>query len=172
MNAIDYDALRAAIVSRAAHIEVTPVEPAHIEDIAWSGSRVHLENVAAQLRRVATGEVEYLAVRADGNAVSTGGIDFAKEAGAGTIWQLATHARLEGLGLASRLMQELESRSLRRGVNRFRLAVELDNARARRLYEHLGYRVTAESDASWDAEAADGSRFLYTTKVTEMVKIV
>jgi ribosomal protein S18 acetylase RimI-like enzyme len=168
----DYDALRAAIVSGAARIEVTPLSLAHIEDIAWSGSRAHLENVAVQLQRVATGEVEYLAVRADGEAVSKGGIDFAKETDAGTIWQLATHARLEGIGLASRLIQELESRSLRRGVNRVRLAVELDNARARRLYEHLGYRVMGESEVSWEAEAADRSRFLYATKVTEMVKVV
>jgi hypothetical protein len=49
--------------------------------------------------------------------------------------------------------------------------VELDNARARRLYEHLGYRVIGESETSWEAEAADGSRFLYTTTVTEMLKV-
>jgi ribosomal protein S18 acetylase RimI-like enzyme len=172
VGSIDYDALRVAIVSGAARIELTALEPARIEEIAWSGGRPHLENVATQLQRVDTGDVEYLVVRADGHAVSKGGIDLAKEPGAGTIWQVATHPQLEGLGLATRLIHELESRALRRGTNRLRLAVELDNTRAQRLYEHLGYRATDESEASWEAEAADGSRFLYTTKLTEMVKVV
>jgi ribosomal protein S18 acetylase RimI-like enzyme len=103
--------------------------------------------------------------------VSLGGIDFVKEASAGTIYQLATHPRLEGLGLATRLIGELEACALRRGVRRFRLGVELDNARARRLYEHLGYRYMGESEASWEAEADDGSRFLYTTTLAEMVSV-
>ena len=172
VNSVDYDALRVAIVSGVARIELTALDPTRIEDVAWSGGRPHLENVATQLQRVATGEVEYLVVRAAGHAVSKGGIDFAREPGAGTIWQVATHPHLEGLGLATRLIHELESRALRRGANRLRLAVELDNARAQRLYERLGYGATGESDASWEAEAADGSRFLYTTKLTEMVKVV
>jgi ribosomal protein S18 acetylase RimI-like enzyme len=172
VNAADHDALRTAIVSGAAHIEVTPLEPGDIEDIAWSGSRTHLENVALQLERVASGDVDYMAVRANGYAVSKGGIDFAEEAGAGTIWQLATHAHLEGLGLATRLIDELESRARERGVTRLRLAVGLDNERARRLYEYLGYRAIGESEVSWESEAADGSRFLYTTKVTQMLKVV
>ena len=172
VKSVDYDSLRVAIVSGAARVELTALDPARIEEIAWSGGGPHLENVATQLQRVDTGEVEYLVVRADGHAVSKGGIDFAKEPGAGTIWQLATHPQLEGLGLATRLIHELDSLALTRGANRLRLAVELDNARARRLYERLGYRAKGESEASWEAEAADGSRFLYTTKLTEMVKVV
>jgi ribosomal protein S18 acetylase RimI-like enzyme len=172
MASIDYGALRRAITSGAAVFEVTALGPADIEDIAWSGDASHLENVAEQLQRADSGEVEYLAVRADGCAVSKGGIDFAREPDAGTIWQLATHAQLEGIGLATRLTRELEARALKRGVNRLRLAVETDNARAQRLYEHLGYRAIGESEASWEAAAADGSRFRYTTKVIEMVKVV
>jgi hypothetical protein len=86
MPSTDYDALRRAITSGAAAIEVTPLEPSDIDDIAWSGSAAHLENVVEQLGRVETGEAEYLAVRADGHAVSKGGIDFARESDAGTIW--------------------------------------------------------------------------------------
>jgi ribosomal protein S18 acetylase RimI-like enzyme len=169
---VDYDALRIAIASGATRLEITALEPAGIDEIGWSGGRPHLESVAIELQRVDTGEVEYLLVRADGYGVSKGGIDFAKELDAGTIWQLATHPRLEGLGLATRLIHELESRAHERGVNRLRLAVEHDNTRARRLYDHLGYRVMGESEASWEAEATDGSQYLYTTKLTEMVKIV
>lgn len=87
------------------------------------------------------------------------------------MWQLATHPRLEGLGLATRLIHELEWRAVERGVRRLRLGVELDNKRARQLYEHLGYREIGQSEASWQAEAPDGSRYLYTTTVTEMEKV-
>jgi ribosomal protein S18 acetylase RimI-like enzyme len=172
VTGVDHDALRFAIASGATRIEITALKPAGIDEIAWSGGRPHLESVATQLQRVDTGEVEYLLVRADGYAVSKGGIDFANELDAGTIWQLATHPQLEGLGLAMRLIHELESRAHERDVNRLRLAVEHNNTRARRLYDHLGYRAMGESEASWEAEATDGSPFLYTTKLTEMVKVV
>jgi hypothetical protein len=114
--------------------------------------------------------VDYLAVRAGGVLVAKGGIDFAAEAGAGTIWQLATHPRLEGLGLATRLIGELEACALRRGVHRLRLGVEVDNPRARQLYERLGYEPIGESETAWEADAEDGSRFLYRTRLTEMAK--
>jgi ribosomal protein S18 acetylase RimI-like enzyme len=171
--AVDFDALRTSVLNGIVSLEVTPLTVEEIEQISWSGSRAHLENVVQQLRRVASGEVAYLAVRAaKGFPVATGGIDFAKEPGAGTIWQVATHPRLEGLGLAKRLMEELEARARRRGARRVRLGVEIGNDRARRLYEHLGYEPIGESEASWEAEAQDGSRFLYTTRLTEMVKVL
>jgi ribosomal protein S18 acetylase RimI-like enzyme len=166
----EYGALRASIGTGAIGVEVTPLQPDDLEAIGWSGSQSHLANVAVQLERVNTREVVYLAVRADPHVVAKGGVDFAKETATGTLYQLATHPRLEGLGLATRLVHELEMRAVERGIRRFRLDVELDNARARRLYEHLGYRRIGESEASWDAQAADGSRFLYTTTVTEMLK--
>src|SRR5436190_1208234 len=150
MPAIDYEALRADIVRGSAQITVMPLERRNIEDIAWSGSRSHLDNVVEQLERVGGGQVIYLVVRANGHAVAKGGIDFAKEAGSGTVWQLATHPRLEGVGLARRLIAELEQCAITRGVRRLRLGVELNNPRARRLYEHLGYRQIGESEASWD----------------------
>jgi hypothetical protein len=40
------------------------------------------------------------------------------------------------------------------------------------LYEHLGYRPLGESEAAYKADTDDGSRFLYTVKVTEMSKEV
>jgi ribosomal protein S18 acetylase RimI-like enzyme len=162
-----------SILNEIVNLDVGPLTVDQIEQISWSGSRAHLENVLQQLRRVASGEVEYLAVRASGAVpVAKGGIDFAKEPGAGTIWQVATHPQLEGLGLATRLMGELEARARRRGVGKLRLGVEIGNDRARQLYEHLGYEPIGESEASWEAEAKDGSRFLYTTSLTEMMKVV
>lgn len=168
--AVDVHVLRASIQSGNARLDITPLLPQEIEFIGWSGTRLHLDNVLAQLKRAPAGEVEYLMVRADGLPVAKGGIDFAKEPGAGVIWQLATHPQLQGLGLATRLIGELESRAVRRGVLRLRLGVETENLRALRLYEHLAYETIGESEASWVAEAEDGSPFLFTTTCIEMVK--
>ena len=167
---VDLNALRTAIVSGTESLDVTPLHAEEIELIAWSGSRTHLENVLGQLPRVATGAVEYLTVRAGGLPVAKGGIDFAKEPRAGTIWQVATHPLLRGLGLATRLIGELESCAIKRGVRRLRIGVGIDNHRARRLYEHLGYEPIGESEASWMADAEDGSQFLHTAKLIEMLK--
>ncbi len=167
---VDVERLRGAILSGTESLDVTPLQAEEIELIAWSGSRTHLENVRGQLRRVAAGEVEYLTIRAAGLPVAKGGIDYAKEPGAGTIWQVATHPLLQGLGLATRLIGELESRAVQRGVRRLRIGVDIDNQRARRLYEHLGYQCIGESEASWTAEAEDGSHFLHTAKLIEMLK--
>jgi ribosomal protein S18 acetylase RimI-like enzyme len=166
----DYEALRHRIATGAARIEVVALTSDHLPSIEWSGSRTHLENVAHQLERVPTGEVEYLAVLGDGHPVSKGGIDFAKETDAGAIWQLATHPRLQGLGLATALIGELEARAAQRGITNLRLGVEPENQRGRRLYEHLGYRTMGEQEASWEAERTDGSRFIYTTRIVEMSK--
>ena len=125
-----------------------------------------------QLARVPSGEVDYVAVFVDGHPASKGGVDYAIEADAGTIWQIATHPLLEGLGLATRLIGALEALAAERGVTKIRLGIEPDNRRARELYEHLGYRVIGESEASWEAERSDGSRFMYTTKIIEMLKLV
>jgi len=62
----------------------------------------------------------------------------------------------------------LEQQAVDRGLHRLCLGVEPDNPRARRLYEHPGYRAIGESDASWEAEAADGTRYLYSTTFIEM----
>jgi ribosomal protein S18 acetylase RimI-like enzyme len=166
-----YEQLRGRIASGLARVETLELTGDDLGAIGWSGSRAHLENVARELERVPAGEVEYLAVFVDAQPVCKGGVDFAKEAGAGTIWQVATHPLLEGLGLATILIRELETRVARHGLSRIRLGVEPDNERARRLYEHLGYRAIGESDASWEAERDDGSRFLYTTTIIEMLKL-
>ena len=167
---VSYDDLRERLARGTAGISIDPLRAEDLPSIAWSGSAAHLENVAVQLERVASGAVDYLRVSADGHAVAKGGIDFEKEPGAGTIWQLATHPRLESLGLATRLMEELQARAAARGCRMVRLAVEPDNARALRLYGHLGYRSVGTSEAAWEAERSDGSRFLYRTTLTEMVK--
>ena len=142
-----------------------------LDRIGWSGTATHVRNVAEQLGRRERGEVDYLVVRDTvGVPIAKGGIDWAHEAGAGTIWQLATHGDHEGRGHATRLIAEAERRIRERGLPRARLAVEPDNTRARALYEHLGYVVAGEREVGWEHEREDGSMGWYATTVLEMEK--
>lgn len=141
--------------------------------LGWSGIAAHLRSVASYLARVATGEVEYLAVRGvDGTPVAKAGVDYAESPGAATILQVATRSDLQGRGLGTALIAAAEERIRRRGFTVARIGVADDNPRARALYERLGYQEVGRRAVSWEAEAADGSLFMYHTVVTEMDKIL
>jgi ribosomal protein S18 acetylase RimI-like enzyme len=163
-------------VVRAGQIDRLVIDDLTMEDldrIEWSGSQSHIRHVRAALGRVASGEVEYLVVRTpDGSPVAKGGIDYAAHPGMGTIWQLATHPRLQSLGLGTRLIAEAERRIVRRGLPWVVLAVEDANPRARALYERLGYRFWTRRLESWQVEGADGEARLYESEVAVLRKRV
>lgn len=52
-------------------------------------------------------------------------------------------------GIGTRLIQEAEALLLERGFRYATIAVSLDNPRARRLYERLGYRVLWQDSGDW-----------------------
>jgi hypothetical protein len=52
---VDYGALRTSILNAIVDLDVRPLTVDQIEQISWSGSRAHLENVLQQLRRVESG---------------------------------------------------------------------------------------------------------------------
>lgn len=135
-----------------------------LDDIAWSGNPLHITAVVEALDRRDRGEVDYLVVRdRDGSPVAKTGLDFTAVAGAGTIWQLATHAEHEGRGLATALIRECEARTAARGLATIRLGVEYDNERALGLYKYLGYVQTGEEPDGWDYQDTDGSIRHYET---------
>jgi ribosomal protein S18 acetylase RimI-like enzyme len=139
--------------------------------LGWSGSATHLASVGHALDRVASGEVEYLAVRApDGQPIAKGGIDYAVKPGIGTILQVATAGELRGLGIGSHLVAEAERRIRKRGVSAAELAVEDDNPRARTLYERLGYREVRREAAAWEREDPEGTITLYETELAVLRK--
>jgi ribosomal protein S18 acetylase RimI-like enzyme len=152
------------------------IDDLRTEDLAalgWSGTAAHIRSVASYLSRVPAGEVEYLVVRGlDGTPVAKAGIEYAEAPGVGTIMQLATHGELQGLGMGTALIAAAEERIRRRGLTKARMGVEDDNPRARTLYERLGYKEVGQRAVCWEAEAADGSLFMYHTVVTEMDKIL
>jgi ribosomal protein S18 acetylase RimI-like enzyme len=124
------------------------------------------------MARVASGEVEYLVVRApSGYPIAKGGIDYAVSPGTGTLSQLATADELRGLGIGAHLIAAAEERMRERGVHTVELAVEDDNPRARALYERLGYREEVRRQtASWYVEDADGNLALYETELAVLHK--
>lgn len=139
--------------------------------LAWSGNPEHLRSVARALERVAPGEVEYLVVRAPhGEPVAKGGIDYTQNDMAGTLWQLATHERLQSLGLGTCLIAEAEQRIRRRGLPWAVLSVEDSNPRARALYERLGYAAWRHEPAAWQYEDDQGTLHRYETEVTVLRK--
>jgi ribosomal protein S18 acetylase RimI-like enzyme len=172
MADVDVDAAYRFILNRGVGaLPVGDVCHADLEQLTWSGSASHLRNMAAQLDRVARGEVAYQTVRLPtGESVAKGGVDFAAHPDAGMIFQLATRDGLEGLGLASRLIAALEDRIRERGLTTSCLSVEPDNLRALRLYEYLGYRQCGHSQASWEAEGEDGSTFVYQATLVDLKK--
>lgn len=66
------------------------------------------------------------------------------EAGEGYVSCLATHASRRGEGIGTALLNEAARLALARGCETLVLDVSSENDRARRLYERLGFRVTAE----------------------------
>ena len=98
------------------------------------------------------------------------GIDYAANPGAGTLWQMATIQELRGLGIGTHLISAAENRIRERGLTVAQLDVEVDNPRARTLYERLGYQEARRQSASWHIEEPDGSPTLYETEVATLRK--
>jgi ribosomal protein S18 acetylase RimI-like enzyme len=166
------EATRAAVRRHGAgSLTVNDLTPGDLERIGWSGGALHVQAVAEALNRAELGEVDYLAVRApDGSPVSIGGVDYAAHDGAGTLWQLATHGELTGLGLGTRLIGALEARVRARGLPWAMLGVEEDNTRARALYDRLGYEVCGHEQESWPELDDQGNVFSYHAEITLMRK--
>jgi ribosomal protein S18 acetylase RimI-like enzyme len=136
---------------------------------AWTG--ISATTMTRTLERASRGEVDYLVVCApSGFRVAVGGIDYALRRGAGTLYQLTVHGAVQSCGIGTLLIGAAEQRIRGRGLNRAELDVEVDNPRARTLYERLGYLAYGREPGSWDERAPDGSVTRYETVVTLMRK--
>ncbi len=67
----------------------------------------------------------------------------AKAPGSWYINAIATFQKFSGKGVAQKLMQEAEERALLESCKQVSLIVASENTRAKRLYEHLGYKVVS-----------------------------
>jgi ribosomal protein S18 acetylase RimI-like enzyme len=150
-------------------IVVRDLTVADLPGCEWSGSALHLAQLAVQLERAAAGEVDYLALCTPvGLPVAIGGVDYRTHPDAGTLWQLAVLPALRSRGLGTLLVRAAEERIRARGLRRAELGVEDGNPRARALYERLGYTAFDHQPASWDVQGPDGSVQPYRTMCTLM----
>lgn len=152
---------------------IDDLQESDLAEISWAGTKVHLLHVAAELKRVLAGEAEYIAVRnLAGRALAIGLIDHVRFEDASEIGQLSTDPVLQRQGLGSILIEAAEFRIRGRGHQWSILGVEVENVRARKLYERLGYSFYAEETDSWTAEDQDGNEYLHTADTILLRKSV
>jgi ribosomal protein S18 acetylase RimI-like enzyme len=151
---------------RRVNIAVTfrDLQPSDLSDLDWAGGSEHLTAIAEVLPLMVADEADYLVGELpNGRLVAAGGADLRPVVEAGLLWQLSVHSLLQGLGIGSALVAELEERIRRRGRTEARLTVEHDNPDAARLYQRLGYREHGSAVESWPV--AGGRRYVTVTTV-------
>lgn len=142
-----------------------------LSEIGWSGSQLHVRYVADELERAKTGAVEYLAVRDHtGRALSIGLIDHERHEGASEIGQLSTDPALQSQGLGTVLITGMETRIRAHGHSWSVLGVEVENTRARQLYDRLGYEAFGRDTDSWMEEDETGAQHEHVADVVLMRK--
>ncbi|CAF1555820.1 unnamed protein product, partial [Didymodactylos carnosus] len=141
-----------------------------LQFVSWSGSPTHLTYVAEAIERASKGEVDYLIIYVDGVPLGIGGVDYMVNVGVGTLYQLSVHPDYESRGIGTALIQALEKRTVDRGCTAAELSVEIENARARALYERLEYSIIGTTTESWREEADDGTITVYTCECLRMRK--
>jgi ribosomal protein S18 acetylase RimI-like enzyme len=87
------------------------------------------------------------------------------------IQSLRVHPHYRGAGIGSRLVRACEEYSRLKGHERISLSVALDNSRARRLYERLGYAVVGPNYCDvWFYTDAKGQNVRVEETVLDMIK--
>lgn len=92
--------------------------------------RRHLDSDSAQILVASASHNHFL-----GAAV----LFFRKHSKLARVYSLATQPQARGQGVGTALLDAAEHAARRRGCRALRLEVQVDNARAIRLYEHIGY---------------------------------
>lgn len=152
-------------------VSIRDLTEADLPRLGWSGSALHVQRVAEQLERARAGVVDYLvACVPSGASVGKGGIDYEERPGAGSLTQFAVHGLVQSCGIGSALISVAEDRIRARGLTRAEIDVEVDNPRARALYERLGYVAYDTQPAGWDQQLPDGTITWYETTCVQLRK--
>jgi ribosomal protein S18 acetylase RimI-like enzyme len=141
-----------------------------VPGLRWSGGPSHLSAVRQAILRV---NVDYLgAFLPSGKCVGKAAVDYQADPGAGVIWQVAVHDVMQSCGIGSRLLVACEQRIKQRGLMRAELGVELNNPRAQRLYESLGYVRYGQRNDGWEHDGPNGTVERYETVIALMRKML
>jgi ribosomal protein S18 acetylase RimI-like enzyme len=127
--------------------------------LEWFGhQRVLRSAMARTFQRARAGEVAFLVAELNGFPVGRVSIDLvqARRHGVALLWSLAVMPNLQGLGIGRLVMEAGERVARAHGLTVVELAVAMDNHRAQRLYDSLGYRVVGERIESHTREVPQG----------------
>ena len=127
--------------------------------LEWFGhQRVLRSAMARTFQRARAGEVAFLVAEMNGFPVARVSLDLvqARRQGVALLWSLAVMPNLQGLGIGTLLLEAGERVARAHGLTMVELAVAMDNQRAQRLYERLGYRVVGERIESHTREVPQG----------------
>lgn len=131
-------------------VEFRDLQQVDLDALAWSGGRAHLRALAGFLERSWAGEVDALVAELPtGVLVAHGIVDFTRFGDAGHLQTLAVRDDWQGLGLGTAMVAALEERTVERSLAASTLTVELDNPRAKALYERLGFEVAGAVVEHW-----------------------
>lgn len=141
------------------------LQQADLDRLDWSGGPAHLVALDQALHRAWQGEVDLVVGELrHGGLIACGAVNHTKPVP--ELWMLSVHPAWQSVGVGTQLIIELENRIRERGGDLAGLGVELDNPRARALYERLGYRVVGEQLEEWPED----SGAIYVTICTMMTK--
>jgi ribosomal protein S18 acetylase RimI-like enzyme len=101
------------------------------------------------LQRHKSGEVVYLVAVIRGRPVGHLGVDLVRVRDAAHLWQFGVLPPLQSHGIGSAMVAEAEEAAAARGFRVTEIGAEVDNPRARTLYERLGYVLVDERDGEW-----------------------
>jgi ribosomal protein S18 acetylase RimI-like enzyme len=95
------------------------------------------------------GDVVYLIAEANGKPVGHLGIDLTRGPRVAFLWQFGVSPSLQRLGIGTAMLLRAEEAARERGFALAEIAAEVDNPRARALYERVGYVLIGERDGEW-----------------------
>jgi ribosomal protein S18 acetylase RimI-like enzyme len=148
----------------ALRYEIRPARRSDLASLEWFGEHRHLRLVeAAGWTHVAAGEVIFLVADVRGFPVAQLKIALVHEedvkadgAHSGYLYGLRVFGPFQRLGIGTALISRAEELLREREYRFATIAVEHDNADARRLYERLGYAAVREAPRAWSYVDPDG----------------
>lgn len=137
---------------------IRQVEERDLPSLEWDGEFKHFRNLYADaFRGVKRGEVVMWLAELPGNQVigqafvslTSNRPELADGDQRAYVYGFRVRPPYQGLGIGTRIMNVIEEDLAKRGYTCVTLNVARENQGARRLYERLGYSVTAAEPGDW-----------------------
>lgn len=143
------------------NVSIKAVTREDLPQLSWTGDSLHLRHIEECLEKRAS---EFYALWEEDEPVAFGGLNIINLPDFTYLWMLATRSDQQGKGFMRQLIGFMEKKSLELGARATRLAVEVDNSRAIRLYEFLGYSYKHDEIQSWFELGEDEKPQIYVAR--------